>query len=132
MIAENRPRLIILKVSSLYTVPKKQLLKQRIPLKHRERAEKKYKNALMHNSYQISFVYLILVERKIYFLINVFFRSPPVILSLLRLVLMFPQTTKAATWRCSIKKVFLKNFEMFPGKCLCWSLEALIPCNFIK
>ena len=42
--------------------------------------------------------------------------------------------TKSSHWRCSIKKVVLKNFAIFTGKHLCWStfLIKLQACNFIK
>ena len=39
------------------------------------------------------------------------------------------QIHRRSHWRCSIKKAFLKNFAIFTGKHMCWSLSW---SNFIK
>ena len=40
---------------------------------------------------------------------------------------------KSSHWRCSTKNAVLKNFAIFTGKHLCWSLflTRLQACNFI-
>ena len=40
--------------------------------------------------------------------------------------------SRSSHQRCSIEKAVLRNFSIFSGKHLCWSLFLIQACNFIK
>ena len=77
--------------------------------------------------------FLKLLKHKLEFLTNSFVQIPLIKIEFLRNSTIFRSSHR----RCSIEKSVLKNFVIFTGKQLCWSLffnkaADLQACNFIK